>query len=131
MRNAASATHESRGGGRLCFGRSATLAVSYRAKVRQSVSHRVDFSVRFFHSAEVRARLAPTDMAYRLRYWREKAGLSRAEAARKIDVDVSTLSLWEGGKSLPHHPTLVRVIKVYRVDLATFWGPPAPKQAEG
>ncbi len=69
-------------------------------------------------------------MGPRLRYWRKKAGISRADAAQKLDIDVSTMSLWESDKSLPHHLMLVRVLKLYRVDLATFWGPLNLRRAE-
>jgi transcriptional regulator with XRE-family HTH domain len=58
-----------------------------------------------------------------LRTLRGKAGLSRAELARRAGVPVSTLRNWENDRGFPSMPALLR--------LAEALGVPAERLAEG
>ena len=58
-----------------------------------------------------------------LRALRGKAGLSRAELARRAGVPVSTLRHWENGRGFPGVPAFLRV--------AEALGVPAARLAEG
>ena len=58
-----------------------------------------------------------------LRALRGKAGLSRAELARRAGVPVSTLRHWENGRGFPGVPAFLRV--------AEALGVPAERLAEG
>ena len=55
-----------------------------------------------------------------LRALREQAGLSRAEAARRAGVPVSTLRNWEGDRGFPGLPALVRLARALRVPVERF-----------
>jgi transcriptional regulator with XRE-family HTH domain len=55
-----------------------------------------------------------------LRALREEAGLSRAEAARRAGVPVSTLRNWEGDRGMPGLPVSLRLAKVLRVPVERF-----------
>jgi transcriptional regulator with XRE-family HTH domain len=55
-----------------------------------------------------------------LRALREEAGLSRAEAARRAGVPVSTLRNWEGDQGMPGLPRSLRLAKVLGVPLERF-----------
>lgn len=46
---------------------------------------------------------------------RINAGLSQAEAAKKLDVSVSTLRNWECGKTFPNQPKIERMCEVYNI----------------
>ena len=46
---------------------------------------------------------------------RVNANLSRAEAAAKIGVAVSTLKNWETGKTFPNQPKIQRLCEVYGI----------------
>lgn len=46
---------------------------------------------------------------------RVNANLSRAEAAAKIGVAVSTLKNWENGKTFPNQPKIQRLCEVYGI----------------
>jgi transcriptional regulator with XRE-family HTH domain len=58
-----------------------------------------------------------------LRGFREGAGLSRAELARRAGVPVSTLRNWEADRGFPSLPALLR--------LAGAMGVPVERLAEG
>jgi transcriptional regulator with XRE-family HTH domain len=58
-----------------------------------------------------------------LRALREEAGLSRAEAARRAGVAVSTLRSWEGDRGMPGLPAALR--------LAAVLGVPVERLTEG
>ena len=61
------------------------------------------------------------EIAKRLRYWREKAGLSREELAAEVNVDASAVRHWERGATSPRD--LDRVAKACGIDMARFWSP--------
>lgn len=46
---------------------------------------------------------------------RVNANLSRAEAAAKIGVAVSTLKNWETGRTFPNQPKIQRLCEVYGI----------------
>lgn len=46
---------------------------------------------------------------------RINAGLSQAEAAKKLDVSVSTIRNWECGKTFPNQPKIERMCEVYNI----------------
>lgn len=46
---------------------------------------------------------------------RINAGLSQVEAAKKLDVSVSTLRNWESGKTFPNQPKIERMCEVYDI----------------
>lgn len=46
---------------------------------------------------------------------REAAGLSQKEAAQKIGVDQSAVSLWECGKTRPRASLLLKIAEIYGV----------------
>lgn len=47
---------------------------------------------------------------------RQRAGLSRAKAARRIGLNPSTLYLWETGRRQPTAVNLLRLAALYDVD---------------
>lgn len=53
----------------------------------------------------------------RLLRTREKAGITQAEAAKRIGVEPSQLSRWERGLNEPSAPGLVSISRVYRITL--------------
>ena len=46
---------------------------------------------------------------------RVNAGLSQAEAAKKIGVASSTLRNWEAGKTFPNQPKIEKLCEVYGI----------------
>ena len=72
--------------------------------------------------AATRPRLAH-ELPRRIRYWRKRAGFKSFELARKMGLNVSTVSTWESGRSAPSHETLERVSFFCGIDLVTFWSP--------
>jgi transcriptional regulator with XRE-family HTH domain len=65
-----------------------------------------------------------------LRALRRKAGLSRAQLARRAAVPASTLRNWEGGRGMPGLPALVRLTGALGVPVERFVegveDPPSP-----
>lgn len=59
----------------------------------------------------------------RIRRLREAKGLSRLQLARKLDVDVSSLSGWEGGKRLPRESVRLRLAALLDCRLAELMSP--------
>jgi transcriptional regulator with XRE-family HTH domain len=57
-----------------------------------------------------------------LRALREEAGLSRAEAARRAGVPVSTLRNWEADRGMPGLPISLRLAKALGVPGERFAG---------
>jgi transcriptional regulator with XRE-family HTH domain len=56
----------------------------------------------------------------RMRALRDKGGLTRAEAARRVGIAVSTLRNWENDWGFPRLPALVRLAEVLRVPVERF-----------
>lgn len=62
-------------------------------------------------------------VGHRIRRLREAKGLSRNALARKIDVDVSSISGWESGKRLPRDTVRATLAKTLDCDLASLMSP--------
>lgn len=90
--------------------------------VRQFLTS-VDKRVRFFHDGGV----DNPDIATRLRYWREKAALSREELAAKVGVDSSAIRHWERGATTPRD--LEAVVVACGIDMPRFWSPIKQRKA--
>ena len=58
-----------------------------------------------------------------LRWFRESAGFSVAEAAAKIDRNEQELEAWERGEGGPTFSQLTRIAKLYRRPVAAFYLP--------
>ena len=58
----------------------------------------------------------------RLKELREKAGLSQAEFAKKLSVSQSAVGMWETGKRLPEHDTLLRIARFFQVSTDYLYG---------
>ena len=58
----------------------------------------------------------------RLKELREKAGLSQAEFAKKLSVSQSAVGMWETGKRLPEHDTLLRIAQFFHVSTDYLYG---------
>ena len=56
----------------------------------------------------------------RIRYYRNKAGLTQKEFADKISVCPQAVSKWENDHSLPDLPTIVRISSVLKVTCDTL-----------
>ena len=52
-------------------------------------------------------------MKQRFKEYRKKAGLTQAEAAKKVGVTQSSISYWEKGKTTPSVESLFRMAEVY------------------
>lgn len=50
-----------------------------------------------------------------LRAARINANMSRAEAAKILDVSVDTLHNWENGKTFPNVPQIVKIEQAYNI----------------
>jgi Zn-dependent peptidase ImmA (M78 family)/transcriptional regulator with XRE-family HTH domain len=61
---------------------------------------------------------------------RESIGLSREQAAARIDAFPSTLQLWEEGQADPTLPQLRRMAEVYQRPLAAFFLSAPPEETE-
>lgn len=46
---------------------------------------------------------------------RVNAGLTQAEAAKKINVSTSTLKNWEKGATFPKQPHILKICEVYGI----------------
>jgi Zn-dependent peptidase ImmA (M78 family)/DNA-binding transcriptional regulator YiaG len=65
-----------------------------------------------------------------LRWARDEAGFSIAEAARKADVRAEALSQWENAEARPSIPQLRRLANVYKRPIAVFYLPEVPPPTE-
>lgn len=66
-------------------------------------------------------------MAYdpkRLKAAREAANLSQNDVSRLLGHDTANISRWESGKCEPKFSTLIRMARLYGVDMNAFvdWG---------
>jgi transcriptional regulator with XRE-family HTH domain len=66
---------------------------------------------------------AITAVGRRIRHLREAQGLSRTDLARAIDVDVSSIAGWEGGKRLPREKFRMRLAGALDCDLTHLMSP--------
>lgn len=62
-------------------------------------------------------------MSYRFREAREKAGLSAAEVARRIDVSQPAVSQWDSGAKVPSVEMLCKLADLYCVSTDFLLGP--------
>lgn len=46
---------------------------------------------------------------------RVNANLSQAEAAKALNVSVSTIKNWESGKTFPNQPQIAKICEVYGI----------------
>ena len=59
----------------------------------------------------------------RLKMYRENAGLSMREVAKKINKTAATISKWESGEIMPYGDTLLQLCDIYNVDItSSFYG---------
>ena len=58
----------------------------------------------------------------RLKMYRENAGLSMREVAKKINKTAATISKWESGEIMPYGDTLLQLCDIYNVDITSFYG---------
>jgi Zn-dependent peptidase ImmA (M78 family)/transcriptional regulator with XRE-family HTH domain len=66
-----------------------------------------------------------------LRWARERAGLSIADAASCVKKEVAILEAWESGEAAPTYNQLETLAyKVYKLPLAVFYFPEPPKEAD-
>lgn len=66
----------------------------------------------------------------RIRAARQARGLSRAELARKLDVDSSAIAAWETGRNLPRATRRVSLARILSVDVQQLFSEIADKQQE-
>jgi len=64
----------------------------------------------------------------RLRFFREEAGLSQGDIARRLDVDRSTITQWEASKRQPNLQMAKRLAAVLGVTLDLLVEDPDKKQ---
>jgi transcriptional regulator with XRE-family HTH domain len=57
----------------------------------------------------------------RLTEWRQRSGLTQADLARRIGVDRSSISGWEGGRRDPSRHVVARIADVCGVGQAERW----------
>ena len=60
-------------------------------------------------------------MGNTLRALRKKAGLTQAEAAKKMGLGVSTIAMWETGRRKPRIPLFSVIVKVYGCEIADLF----------
>jgi transcriptional regulator with XRE-family HTH domain len=66
------------------------------------------------------------DFMTQLRRHRLAAGLDQADLAKRVGVSVSSVSLWESGKSIPRgrmFPKIARVLGIEPIELTRFIQP--------
>lgn len=56
----------------------------------------------------------------RLREWREAAGLTQADLARRLNLAQQTISEWEQGRAAPRRSRAADVAKLLNVDESEF-----------
>jgi transcriptional regulator with XRE-family HTH domain len=61
------------------------------------------------------------DMKARLKNLREAAHLTQKEAAEKIGVGQSAVSMWENGESVPRTETLIKIANVYNCEISDLF----------
>jgi transcriptional regulator with XRE-family HTH domain len=64
-----------------------------------------------------------SEVALRIRYWREKAGLTPNELADKVGVDRSSVSKWETGAAFPGTANMIRIAEACGIGMRKFWAP--------
>lgn len=60
-------------------------------------------------------------MNQRLKDSRKRAGLKQEEAASRIGVGQSTISMWENGQSNPRFGMLPKIARVYGCEIADLF----------
>lgn len=69
-------------------------------------------------------------LAGRLKYFRERAGLTIYEAGEIIGKSGKTISAWENRRGQPDADMLLALCDLYRIDsIAELYGEPAPRAA--
>lgn len=65
-----------------------------------------------------------------LREYRQRAGLTQAEAASKVHVVRQTLSKWEMGRSVPDADLLLKLADLYNTDAAVLLDTKLPEEGD-
>ena len=60
-------------------------------------------------------------MGNNLKMLRERAGLTQAEAAKKLGLGVSTIAMWETGRRNPRVPLFAKIAEVYGCEIADIF----------
>lgn len=63
-----------------------------------------------------------TDLAERLKRFRENAGLTIYEVGEKIGKSGKTVSAWECGRGQPDNDMLIRLCRIYGIRISDFYG---------
>lgn len=58
----------------------------------------------------------------RIRVWRQAAGISPSELARRLGVSQSAVAQWEAGTTTPLTKHLLGIARECGVSMQTFWG---------
>ena len=57
-----------------------------------------------------------------LKICRESAGLSLRQVAKQVNKSPAAVSKWESGQTTPYGETLLKLCKIYKVDITAFYG---------
>lgn len=68
--------------------------------------------------------LRPSEIAARIRYFRQRKGLRPVRLAEACGVSKGSVSEWEAGNTEPTHENLARVARACGIDLGEFWSAP-------
>jgi transcriptional regulator with XRE-family HTH domain len=71
-----------------------------------------------------------TDICSALRYYRERAGLTRDQSGAHIGRSNQTIRAWEIGDRTPPLMFVARLARLYKVDCAELLGAAVPGNAE-
>ena len=79
------------------------------------------------HDAEQARRL---ELAGRVTFWRERAGLTKGELAKLCRKTAGAATRWEDGSASPSQASLALICTACGIDMQTFHGPlPEPEPA--
>ena len=70
-------------------------------------------------------------MRLRLRYWRERRGLSTRELGERASVQFSTIHRIESGRMSPTVAMLGKLARALGIDVREFFPPPKRRQRKG
>jgi transcriptional regulator with XRE-family HTH domain len=68
-------------------------------------------------------------IAERIKTWREWAGLTPVQLAKKCSVSAEAVYQWEAGVNEPRHSNVDKIVEAVGISLPVFWSePPARKR---